>query len=91
MQIVGWSFRVSKYVVKIGMAHVKIQCGNKTLLYLQLKKKDIHVLSNFPLWINIGDEPMADALPLRKGNAIIYLDNQLELMQTVMMLNNSHQ
>ena len=54
---------VMRYTVESGMPLVRIQCDAEINFYIQLKKKNIHVLSKFPISIDVLDELVAEAIP----------------------------
>ncbi|GMN31629.1 hypothetical protein TIFTF001_041617 [Ficus carica] len=58
-----------RYAVKPGMPPVRIQCDADVKFYVQLKKKDIHVLSKFPISIDVLDEFAAEAIPPEVGES----------------------
>ncbi|GMN66674.1 hypothetical protein TIFTF001_035730 [Ficus carica] len=60
---------VMTYGVKLGMPHVRIQCDVDVKFYIQLKKKDVHVLSKFPISIDVLDEFAAEAMPPEEGES----------------------
>lgn len=60
---------VLQYCVEVGMTHVRIQNDTDVFFYLQLKKKDVHVLSKFPLCIDFVDESVDEALPVELGES----------------------
>ncbi|GMN69851.1 hypothetical protein TIFTF001_038896 [Ficus carica] len=60
---------VMRYVVEPGMPPVRIQCDADVKFYIQLKKKDVHVLSKFPISIDILDESAAEAMPPEVGKS----------------------
>ncbi|GMN64660.1 hypothetical protein TIFTF001_033751 [Ficus carica] len=51
------------------MPPVKIQCDTYVNFYVQLKKKDVHVLSKFPISINVLDKSVAEAIPPEVGES----------------------
>ncbi|GMN70941.1 hypothetical protein TIFTF001_052592 [Ficus carica] len=53
---------VMRYVVETGMPPVRIQCDADVKFYIQLEKKDVHVLSKFPITIDVFDESAAEAM-----------------------------
>ncbi|GMN57924.1 hypothetical protein TIFTF001_027032 [Ficus carica] len=63
---------VMRYGVEPGLSLVRIQCDADVKFYIQLKNKDVHVLSKFPITINVLDESAAEAIPLelRESNHI---------------------
>ncbi|GMN48446.1 hypothetical protein TIFTF001_017612 [Ficus carica] len=63
---------VMRYGVEPGLPLVMIQCDADVKFYIQLKKKDVHVLSKFPITIDVLDESAAEAMPpeLRESNHI---------------------
>ncbi|GMN48587.1 hypothetical protein TIFTF001_017757 [Ficus carica] len=44
-------------------------CDADVNFYIQRKKKDVHVLSKFPVSIDVLDESMAEAIPLEVGES----------------------
>ncbi|GMN38507.1 hypothetical protein TIFTF001_007740 [Ficus carica] len=54
---------VMRYGVEPGLPLVRIQCDADVKFYIQLKKKDIHVLSKFSVTIDVLDESAAEAMP----------------------------
>ena len=54
---------VMRYVVEPRMPPVRIQCDADVKFYIQLKKKDVHVLSKFPISIDVLDKSAAEAMP----------------------------
>ncbi|GMN75127.1 hypothetical protein TIFTF001_052582 [Ficus carica] len=63
---------VMRYSVEPGLPFVRIQCDADVKFYIQLKKKDVHVLSKFPITIDVLDESAAEAMPpkLEESNHI---------------------
>ncbi|GMN72306.1 hypothetical protein TIFTF001_052830 [Ficus carica] len=63
---------VMRYGVEPGMPPVRIQCDANVKFYIQLKKKDVHVLSKFPISIDVLDESAAEKMPpeVRESNHI---------------------
>ncbi|GMN52528.1 hypothetical protein TIFTF001_021663 [Ficus carica] len=59
---------VMRYSVEPGLPLVRIQCDADVKFYIQLKKKDVHVLSKFPITIDVLDEYAAEAMPPEPGN-----------------------
>ncbi|GMN74899.1 hypothetical protein TIFTF001_052483 [Ficus carica] len=61
-----------RYAIEPGMPPVRIQCDVDVKFYIQLKKKDVHVLSKFPISIDVLDESTAEAMPpeIRESNHI---------------------
>ncbi|GMN25226.1 hypothetical protein TIFTF001_043873 [Ficus carica] len=53
---------VMRYGVEPGMPPVRIQCDADVKFYIQLKKKDVHVLSKFPISIDVFNESAAEAM-----------------------------
>ena len=60
---------VMRYVVEPGLPPVRIQCDADVKFYIQLKKKDVHVLSKFPITIEVFDESAAEAIPHDVGES----------------------
>ncbi|GMN20062.1 hypothetical protein TIFTF001_042993 [Ficus carica] len=60
---------VMRYSVEPGMPLVRIQCDADVKLYIQLKKKDVHVLSKFLITIDVLDESAAKARPPKVGES----------------------
>ncbi|GMN69565.1 hypothetical protein TIFTF001_038612 [Ficus carica] len=58
---------VMRYGVEPGLPLVRIQCDADVIFYIQLKKKDVHVLSKFPVTIDVLDESAAEAMPAEVG------------------------
>ncbi|GMN74280.1 hypothetical protein TIFTF001_053135, partial [Ficus carica] len=58
---------VMRYGVAPGLPLVRIQCDADVKFYIQLKKKDVHVLSKFPITIDVLDESAAEAMPVEVG------------------------
>ncbi|GMN26694.1 hypothetical protein TIFTF001_040895 [Ficus carica] len=58
---------VMRYGVEPGLPLVRIQCDADVKFYIQLKKKDVHVLSKFPVTIDVLDESAAEAMPAEVG------------------------
>ncbi|GMN27744.1 hypothetical protein TIFTF001_044155 [Ficus carica] len=58
---------VMRYGVEPGLPLVRIQCDADVKFYIQLKKKDVHVLSKFPVTIDVLDESVAEAMPAEVG------------------------
>ena len=58
---------VMRYGVEPGLPLVRIQCDADVKFYIQLKKKDVHVLSKFPVTIDVLDEPAAEAMAQEVG------------------------
>ncbi|GMN21805.1 hypothetical protein TIFTF001_040116 [Ficus carica] len=58
---------VMRYGVAPGLPLVRIQCDADVKFYIQLKKKDVHVLSKFPVTIDVLDESAAEAMPAEVG------------------------
>ncbi|GMN20099.1 hypothetical protein TIFTF001_042999 [Ficus carica] len=58
---------VMRYGVEPGLPLVRIQCDADVKFYIQLKKKDVHVLSKFPVTIDVLDESAAEAMPPEVG------------------------
>ncbi|GMN45026.1 hypothetical protein TIFTF001_014208, partial [Ficus carica] len=67
---------VMRYGVEPGFPLVRIQCDVDVKFYIQLKKKDVHVLSKFPITIDVLDESAAEAMPLELGESN-HIDVQL--------------
>ncbi|GMN74982.1 hypothetical protein TIFTF001_052500 [Ficus carica] len=63
---------VMRYGVEPEMPLVRIQCDADVKFYLQLKKNDVHVLSKFPITIDVLDESATEAKPpeVRESNHI---------------------
>ncbi|GMN48193.1 hypothetical protein TIFTF001_017370 [Ficus carica] len=59
--------RVLRYGVEPGLPLVRTQCDADVKFYIQLKKKDVHVLSKFPVTIDVLDESVAEAMPPEVG------------------------
>ncbi|GMN58186.1 hypothetical protein TIFTF001_027275 [Ficus carica] len=60
---------VMRYGVEPGMPLVRIQCNADVKFYIQLKKKDVHVLSKFSITIDVLDESAAEARPPEVGES----------------------
>ncbi|GMN54564.1 hypothetical protein TIFTF001_023684 [Ficus carica] len=60
---------VMRYAVEPRMPPVMIQCDTDVKFYIQLKNKDVHVLSKFPISIDVLDESTAEAMPLEVGES----------------------
>ncbi|GMN61249.1 hypothetical protein TIFTF001_030411 [Ficus carica] len=60
---------VMRYGVEPGMPLVWIQCDADVKFYIQLKKKDVHVLSKFPITIDVFDESAVEAMPPEVGES----------------------
>ncbi|GMN62539.1 hypothetical protein TIFTF001_031610 [Ficus carica] len=60
---------VVRYDVEPGLPLVRIQCDADVKFYIQLKKKDVHVLSKFPVTIDVLDESAAEAIPPEVGES----------------------
>ncbi|GMN21849.1 hypothetical protein TIFTF001_043401 [Ficus carica] len=58
---------VMRYAVEPGMPPVRIQCDADVKFYVQLKKRDVYVLSKFPISIDVLDESAAEAMPPEVG------------------------
>ena len=58
-----------RYVAKPGEAPVKIQSDYDVNFYLDIKKKDVHVLNRFLIYVDILDESVAEALPPEIGES----------------------
>ncbi|GMN38298.1 hypothetical protein TIFTF001_007526 [Ficus carica] len=58
---------VMRYGVEPGLPLVRIQCDADVKFYIQLKKKDVHVLSKFPVTIDVLDKSAAEAMPAEVG------------------------
>ncbi|GMN51466.1 hypothetical protein TIFTF001_020620 [Ficus carica] len=54
---------VMRYGIEPVMPLVRIQCDADVKFYIQLKKKDVHVLSKFPITIDVLDVSAAEAMP----------------------------
>ncbi|GMN62054.1 hypothetical protein TIFTF001_031131 [Ficus carica] len=67
---------VMRYGVEPGLPLVRIQCDADIKFYIQLKKKDVYVLSKFSITIDVLDESAAKAMPLELGESN-YIDIQL--------------
>ncbi|GMN28570.1 hypothetical protein TIFTF001_046255 [Ficus carica] len=59
---------VMRYGVEPEMPLVRIQCDADVKFYIQLKKNDVHVLSKFPITIDVLDESAAEARPPEEMN-----------------------
>ncbi|GMN67835.1 hypothetical protein TIFTF001_036909 [Ficus carica] len=51
------------------MPPVRIQCDADVNFYIQLKNKDVYVLSKFPISIDVLDESVAEAIPPEVGES----------------------
>ena len=60
---------VMRYDVEPGLPLVRIQCDADVKFYIQLKKKDVHVLSKFPIVIDVLAESGAEAMPSDVGES----------------------
>ncbi|GMN58103.1 hypothetical protein TIFTF001_027205 [Ficus carica] len=60
---------VMRYVVEPGLPPVRIQCDADIKFYIQLKKKDVHVLSKFPITIDVLEESGAEVMPPDVGES----------------------
>ncbi|GMN44846.1 hypothetical protein TIFTF001_014033 [Ficus carica] len=60
---------VMRYVAEPGLPPVRIQCDADVKFYIQLKKKDVHVLSKFPITIDVLKESGAEAMPPDVGES----------------------
>ncbi|GMN70237.1 hypothetical protein TIFTF001_039281 [Ficus carica] len=60
---------VMRFDVEPGLPLVRIQCDADVKFYIQLKKKDVHVLSKFPITIDILDESAAETMPPELGES----------------------
>ncbi|GMN70093.1 hypothetical protein TIFTF001_039136 [Ficus carica] len=60
---------VIRYGVEPGMPLVRIQCDADVKFYIQLKKKDVHVLSKFSITIDVLDESAVEAMPPEVGES----------------------
>ncbi|GMN72744.1 hypothetical protein TIFTF001_052906 [Ficus carica] len=60
---------VMRYSVEPGLPLVRIQCDADVKFYIQLKKKDVHMLNKFPITIDILDESAAEAMPPELGES----------------------
>ncbi|GMN60452.1 hypothetical protein TIFTF001_029541 [Ficus carica] len=58
---------VMRYGVEPGLPLVRIQCDADVKFYIQLKKKDVYVLSKFPVTIDVLDESAAEAMLAEVG------------------------
>ena len=58
---------VMRYGVEPGLPLVRIQCDADVKFYIQLKKKDVHVLSKFPVTIDVLDEPAEEGMAQEVG------------------------
>ncbi|GMN53259.1 hypothetical protein TIFTF001_022403 [Ficus carica] len=67
---------VMRYGVEPGLPLVRIQCDADVKFYIQLKKKDVHVLSKFPITIDVLDESAAETMPPELGESN-HIDVQL--------------
>ena len=54
---------VLKYSVQDGEPPIKVRSDEDVIFYLELKKRDVHVLSKFPLCVDVVDQPLVDMLP----------------------------
>ncbi|GMN67342.1 hypothetical protein TIFTF001_036404 [Ficus carica] len=60
---------VIRYGVEPGMPLVRIQCDADVKFYIQLKKKDVHVLNKFPITIDVLDESATETMPPEVGES----------------------
>ncbi|GMN48633.1 hypothetical protein TIFTF001_017804 [Ficus carica] len=60
---------VMRYAVEPGMPPVRIHRDANVKFYIQLKKKDVHVLSKFQISIDVLDESAAEAMPPEVGES----------------------
>ncbi|GMN54086.1 hypothetical protein TIFTF001_023214 [Ficus carica] len=60
---------VMRYGVEPGLPLVRIYCDADVKFYIQLKKKDVYVLSKFPITIDVLDESAAEAMPPELGES----------------------
>ncbi|GMN39677.1 hypothetical protein TIFTF001_008916 [Ficus carica] len=60
---------VMRYGVEPGMPLVRIKCDVNVKFYIQLKKKDVHVLSKFPIIIDVLNESATEARPPEVGES----------------------
>ncbi|GMN34635.1 hypothetical protein TIFTF001_044927, partial [Ficus carica] len=60
---------VTRYVVEPELPPVRIQCDADVKFYIQLKKKDVHVLSKFLITIDVLEESGAEAMPPDVGES----------------------
>ncbi|GMN45101.1 hypothetical protein TIFTF001_014303 [Ficus carica] len=60
---------VMRYGVEPGMPFVRIQCDANVKFYIQLKNKDVHVLSKFSITIDVFDESTAKVMPPEVGKS----------------------
>ncbi|GMN59378.1 hypothetical protein TIFTF001_028484 [Ficus carica] len=60
---------VMRYGVEPGMPLVRIQCDADVKFYIQLRMKDVHVLSKFLITIDVLDESAAEARPPEVGES----------------------
>ncbi|GMN47410.1 hypothetical protein TIFTF001_016586 [Ficus carica] len=67
---------VMRYGVEPGLPFVRIQYDADVKFYIQLKKKDVHVLSKFSIIIDVLDESAAEAMPPELGESN-HIDVQL--------------
>ncbi|GMN55016.1 hypothetical protein TIFTF001_024134 [Ficus carica] len=58
---------VMRYTVEPRMPLVRIQCDADVNFYIQPKKKDVHMLSKFPISIDVLDKSVAKAIPPEVG------------------------
>ncbi|GMN62468.1 hypothetical protein TIFTF001_031540 [Ficus carica] len=58
---------IMRYAIEPGMPSVRIQYDADVNFYIQLKKKDVHVLSKFLISIDVLDESVAEAIPPEVG------------------------
>ncbi|GMN51273.1 hypothetical protein TIFTF001_020417 [Ficus carica] len=63
---------VMRYTVEPGMPPVRIQCDADINFYIQFKKKNVHVLSKFPIRIDVLNKSVVEAIPpeIRESNHI---------------------
>ncbi|GMN29880.1 hypothetical protein TIFTF001_041374 [Ficus carica] len=60
---------VVRYGVEPRLPLVRLQCDADVKFYIQLKKKDVHVLSKFPVTIDVLDESAVEAIPPEVGES----------------------
>ena len=62
---------VMRYAVEpiIPLVRIQYDADAYATFYIQLKKKDIHVLSKFPISINVFDESVVEAIPPKVGES----------------------
>ncbi|GMN24621.1 hypothetical protein TIFTF001_050337 [Ficus carica] len=81
---------VMRYGVEPGLPLVRIQCDADVKFYIQLKKKDVHVLSKFPVTIDVLDESAAEAMPAEFPSPTVGLDlhNEYEIEKQDEVMHN---